>query len=391
MSGFCVQTGLDLFIRETGPFRGRRIALIANQTSVTGDLRYSWDVLQAAGLDMRRIFSPEHGLFSTEQDQVPVGDQPRPFPEVVSLYGSGYDSLSPGEGSLDDLDLVLFDIQDVGARYYTYLNTLILFMQAAAGRDLEIMVLDRPNPLGGQSVEGPLLRAGYESFVGLLPVPVRHGLTAGETALLAKDVLKLDISLRVLPMKGWRREMYFDDTGLLWVPPSPNMPNLETALVYPGFCLIEGTSLSEGRGTTTPFQLTGAPFICPGELAAELNRLDLPGVYFRPVHFKPSFHKFSGLVAGGIFTHVTDRTAFRSFHSGVKVVETVKRIYGDSMRFLRDVYEFNTDHPAFDLLAGSGDIREAIEGGQSPGISPSLWEREERDFREFREKFLLYK
>ncbi|WP_153000728.1 exo-beta-N-acetylmuramidase NamZ domain-containing protein, partial [Chlorobium limicola] len=250
-----VRTGLDMLLENIDRYSRRSIGLIVNQTSVTPDLRYSWDVLRKKGLHIKRIFSPEHGLFATEQDQIAVGRQPEAEYELVSLYGSSSETLIPDRSLLDDLDLILFDIQDVGSRYYTYVNTLALFMEAASGRDLEIMVLDRPNPLGGSVIEGPLLDQAFRSFVGIFPVPVRHGMTAGELALLYRDWKKIDVKLTVMTMKDWRRNMLFPETGLPWIPPSPNMPTFATAEVYPGMCLFEGLNVSEGRGSTTPFQL----------------------------------------------------------------------------------------------------------------------------------------
>ena len=219
-----IATGLDILLGNTSSFRNRSIGLIGNQTSTTYELNYSWNALKEKGIHLKKIFSPEHGLYATEQDQVPVTFQPELESEIVSLYGDTAESLIPDKALLDNLDLILFDIQDVGSRYYTYVNTLALFMEAVSGRNIEIMVLDRPNPLGGTIIEGPLLDAAYRSFVGIFPVPVRHGMTAGELAYLYRDFKKLDVNLSVLKMVGWKRSMLFPETGLPWIPPSPNMP-----------------------------------------------------------------------------------------------------------------------------------------------------------------------
>jgi uncharacterized protein YbbC (DUF1343 family) len=385
-----IKTGLEIFIENSEKYKKRGIALIANQTSVTGDLLYSWDVLREKGIHIKRIFTPEHGIFSTEQDQVAVGKQPEIDCETFSLYGDSYNSLIPDGGSLDDIDLVLFDIQDVGARYYTYVNTMALFMERISGRGIEMMVLDRPNPLGGVAIEGPLLQDDYRSFVGILPVAVRHGMTPGELALLYEDTHKLDLSLTVTRMRGWKRGMLFHETGLPWIAPSPNMPTDETACLYPGFCLVEGTNLSEGRGTTMPFKLIGAPYIEPYRLSESLNAVNLGGVHFRPVFFKPTFNKYSSEVVGGIYVHITDREAFSPFLTGVALIKTVRDMYGEAMIFLKDVYEFNDRHPAFDLLTGSSVIREMIDSGCSLDDIRESWRADEIAFRKVKREFNLY-
>ena len=385
-----VQTGLERLLARIDHVRNRRIGLIANHTSVAGDLRYGWDLLRARGANVRKIFSPEHGLFGTEQDQVPVlSASDLPF-DIVSLYGETFDSLAPVEAHLNDIDCVLFDIQDVGSRYYTYVNTMAYFMKALNGRDIEFIVLDRPNPLGGLLVEGPVLKKGFESFVGVLPVPVRHGLTAGEMSRLAKDYFKLDVNLTVMEMIGWRRGMSYHETELPWVPPSPNMPSPETALVYPGMCLFEGTNVSEGRGTTTPFEVIGAPGIRPYQAADALNDLRLPGVWFRPLYFRPTFNKYHGETIGGVGVHVTDRDSFRPFYTGVAMVRTLYDIV-PGFRFLKDVYEFNSSHPAFDLLTGSAAIREMIINGDPAERIAGEWIKEENVFAGITEEYHLYR
>ncbi len=383
-----VKTGLDKFLEEADKYRGRNIALLVNHSSVTGDCRYIWDILPGKGLNVKRIFSPEHGLFGTEQDQVPVSYQPDPGVEVVSLYSHTYDSLFPAKRYLADIDMVIFDMQDVGSRYYTYIHTMVFFMKAISGMDMEFIVLDRPNPLGGR-VEGPLLKKGFESFVGVLPVPVRHGLTAGELALLAAEHFDLGINLRIIKTEGWERSMLFPETGLPWVPPSPNMPSFATALVYPGMCLFEGLNVSEGRGTTTPFENFGAPYMDPYLLAGELNSGSIEGVYFRPLYFIPTFHKYRENVVGGVFIHVTDRDLFMPFAAGVAMVHTIKRLYPELI-FLDDVYEFNTEHPSFDLLSGNSEIRRMIGEGEKMDIIRESWLDDEEKFRNMREQYLLY-
>jgi len=385
-----VATGLDMLLSNTERIKKRNIGLIVNQTSVTTDLSYSWHILKERGVYVKRIFSPEHGLFATEQDQIAVSFQPAPGCELVSLYGNTAGTLIPDSAVLDHLDLVIFDIQDVGSRYYTYINTLALFMEAVAGRDIEIMVLDRPNPLGGEIVEGPLLDEAYGSFVGVFPAPVRHGMTAGELAFFYRDIKKLDLNLTVIPMEGWHRSMLFPETGLFWIPPSPNMPTFATAEVYPGMCLFEGLSVSEGRGSTTPFQLSGAPFIHPFELAERCRSFGLEGVLFRPLWFKPTFHKYCGEVIGGIWQQVTDHFRYRSFATGVAMTAAIHALYPGQMQFLRGVYEFNDTIPAFDLLAGNSHIRTAIERGDDVASILSSWHHDEVEFLGRKQQYHLY-
>ncbi len=384
-----VVPGLEKWLGQIEKYRKRRIALLVNQTSVTRNLRYSWDALRAEGIQVRRIFTPEHGLFSTEQDQVAVSREPSAPCQTVSLYGAAPESLIPHPETLSDIDLLVFDIQDVGCRYYTYVNTLALLMKAVRGKELEILVLDRPNPLGG-TIEGPGLREGYESFVGVLRAPVRHGMTAGELALFFADSEHLDVPVHVVRMEGWKRSMLFPDTGLPWIAPSPNMPRFETALVYPGACLIEGLNVSEGRGTTAPFQTIGAPFIDPYEWADALDKLSLNGVFFRPVYFKPSFHQYAGKEAGGVFIHVTDPACFEPFLTGIALAETLHDLYGETLEFLHDVYEFNNLHPAFDLLTGSSTLREMIIAGSPLASMKGTWRSDTAGWEQNRKVFMLY-
>lgn len=386
-----VVNGLDILLQDANRLKNRSIALIANQTSITLGLNYSWFALQKKGITLKKIFSPEHGLFSTEQDQVAVTGQPDIGCDIISLYGHSADSLLPDQSFLQDIDLVIFDIQDIGSRYYTYINTLALFMEAVDGLDIEILVLDRPNPLGGKTVEGPFPEKGYRSFVGVLPVPPRHGMTAGEVARLYLDHRKLDVNLRVVAMEGWRRTMHFPQTGLQWVVPSPNMPTWKTALVYPGMCLFEGLNVSEGRGTTNPFLHIGAPFIEPETVAAELAMLDIEGVLFRPTYFKPSFHKYKEGVVGALFLHVTDPALFRPFATGMALITVLHKLYPEHLLFLHEVYEFNDRHPAFDLLCGSSKLRTMIENKRSFEEIRKSWTTDEDGFLSIKQNYHLYK
>ena len=384
-----VRTGLERLLAYPKQLAGKAIALIANHTSVTCRLQYGWDALSSAGLEIARIFSPEHGLFGIEQDQVPAGTPREMLFEIVSLYGTSAQSLAPMRAHLEGIDCVLFDIQDVGSRYYTYLNTMVLFLRELDGLGIPFYVLDRPNPLGGDTVEGPVLKKGFESFVGLLPVSVRHGLTAGEIARLAHRFFNLNVELNVIEMQGWRRWMRFEDTGLPWVPPSPNMPGTRTAAVYPGTCLFEGTNVSEGRGTTTPFECIGAPGVRPKEIARAIEEMGIEGVVCRPTFFRPTFGKYAGQECGGVYLHVTDTSRFTPFRTGVALVAVFRKMM-DGFAFSHDVYEFNTEVPAFDLLVGSSTVREMILGDEPFDAVVDSWKKDEDLFSDMKEEFHIY-
>jgi uncharacterized protein YbbC (DUF1343 family) len=389
-----VRVGLERVLdEEAGVLLGRRVGLICNPTSVDQDLRHAADLLQARdGVQLAALFGPEHGVRGDAQDMIAVetGRDVRTGLPVHSLYGDRAESLEPTPACLRGLDAVVFDIQDVGSRYYTYVWTLALTMRACAAAGVEVVVLDRPNPLGGVAVEGGLVAEGYRSFVGLYPVPNRHGLTVGEIATLVNEEHGLGCRLRVVRMAGWRREMFFDETGLPWVLPSPNMPTLDTALVYPGMCLIEGTELSEGRGTTRPFELCGAPFIDGVRLAAALDEARLPGVLLRPTGFRPTFHKFAGTPCGGVQLHVTDRRSFRPYLTGVAVLRAVLELWPDEFAWRTRPYEFVGDRPAIDLLCGGPAVRKLLEAGAPLDAIAATWRDDEERFRTARAPYLLY-
>ncbi|MCX7678184.1 MAG: DUF1343 domain-containing protein [Spirochaetes bacterium] len=383
-------SGLEVLLTDIERYKHRNIGLLCNHTSVTSDLEYSWDALQKAGMNIVRIFTPEHGLFAVEQDQKAVHETACGNIEIVSLYGNNATTLYPRVEALQGIDLVMCDIQDIGTRYYTYLNTMAYFLHTIRDCDIEFVVLDRPNPLGGVQIEGPLLNHNFTSFVGVFDCPVRHGLTCGEIAMMYHKRKQINCGLTVIPMKGWRRDCYYDDVGIPWIPPSPNMPTIETAIVYPGSCLLEGTNISEGRGTTTPFQIVGAPFVDKNEFAKTLNALHLPGVYFRPVEFRPTFHKYVGELCQGVFIHVLDRKKFRPFLTGIALVKTLYDLYGERVEFLHGVYEFTSLHPAFDLLCGTDAIRHSILKHESLQNIAKLWEADEREWDNERKEWWLY-
>jgi uncharacterized protein YbbC (DUF1343 family) len=389
-----VETGLDRMVGERfRALRGLRLGLICNPTAVDRRLRHAADLLhQAPGVRLAALFGPEHGVRGDAQYMAAVGEErdlPTGIP-VHSLYGSSAASLRPAPAWLAGLDALVFDIQDVGSRFYTYQATMLLCLEAAARAHLAFFVLDRPNPIGGAAVEGPALRPGFESFCGLHDLAVRHGMTVGELARLFRAERRLDVELTVVPAQGWRRGMHWRDAGLPWVFPSPNIPTPETALVYPGTCLLEGTNLSEGRGTTRPFELFGAPWLDGQRLAAALDAERLPGVRFRPVSLVPTWDKHAGVRCHGAEIQLTDRRTFRPFRTGVAAVAAARAQDPGRFRWRTEPYEFVDGIPAFDLLCGSAREREAIEAGRSWRDLRPGWAAEERAFARRRARYLLY-
>jgi uncharacterized protein YbbC (DUF1343 family) len=390
-----VRTGLEILIdTEKDKLEGRGIGLLAHAASVTPSIEYAWDALgNLPGLQWRALFSPEHGLMGTHQDQEGVHEQegvPCGGVGVCSLYGEDPASLRPSKESLKGLDLLIVDLQDVGSRYYTYLYTLSYCMEACKEVGAEVWVLDRPNPIGGLILEGNLVSTGFRSFVGRYPLPVRHGMTIGELACMINEVFGISCLLRVVPMEGWKRRMWFDQTGLPWVLPSPNMPTLDTATVYPGACLLEGTNLSEGRGTTRPFEIAGAPWVDPATFARSLNGLELPGVRFRPVWFRPTFHKFAGETCGGVQIHVVDRRKFLPFLTGIHLISCAAGLWPEAFDWRREPYEFEVERLAIDLLAGGTWLREAVEQRKDMGRVQEGWKKKLREFKTLRKNYLLY-
>jgi uncharacterized protein YbbC (DUF1343 family) len=383
-----MRTGLDVLRdQDWAPLRGRRVGLVCHPASVDSELRHAVDLLAAApGVRLAALFGPEHGYYGQAQDLIGVADQQESQAglRVHSLYGDTFDSLRPTAEQLRDLDALVIDLQDVGSRYYTFQATMLFCLEAASGQDLKVFVLDRPNPLGGAAVEGPLLKPGFESFVGIHPLPTRHGLTIGELAHLYRAERNLTVDLEVIPCDGWRRGLDFEQTGLPWVLPSPNMPTVETAFVYPGQCLIEGTNLSEGRGTTRPFELCGAPWIDSRALVRRLEQEELAGVRFRPAWFRPTFQKFAGQTCGGVQLHVTDRQTFRPVRTGLAVLAALRELSGKHFAWRTEVYEFVADKPAIDLLFGSDRERLGLEAGMSVRELARAWEAEEEAFRRLR-------
>lgn len=383
-----LKLGVEILLEEQKSLiEGKRVGLITNPTGVDQDLNSIVDLLHNdPDVDLTALYGPEHGVRGDAQAGEYVEyylDEGTSLP-VYSLYGK---TRKPTPEMLEGIDVLLFDIQDVGTRFYTYIYTMAYAMEAAQENDIPFIVLDRPNPLGGHKVEGPVLDPDYASFVGKYPIPLRHGMTVGELAELFNEEFQIDADLKVVKMNGWKRNMYYDDTGLEFVLPSPNMPTLMTAIVYPGAALIEGTNVSEGRGTTKPFELIGAPFINGTDLAAELSKKNLPGVKFRAASFTPSFSKHSGKLSHGIQIHVTNKKAYKPVETGLHILKTIHDMYPEDFVFRA---ENSSGISFFDNLIGNGWVREAIESGSSVKEIQKQWKHELKDFEKLRKDYLLY-
>jgi len=399
-----LRSGLDVLLtNERRLLQGKRIGLVTHAAAVDRSLRSSIEAIGSMpGVRLMRVFGPEHGVHGQAQDLIGVGDDEAPGLEqqiqtqVISLYGKTFDSLKPTPNQLDGLDYLIIDLQDVGSRYYTFQATMKYCLEVALPLGLSVVILDRPNPIGGLQVEGPMVHANYESFVGVHPIAVRHGLTIGELATLYyRDLLqrhqgKQIGDLRVIPCQGWSRRMYFDDCELPWVMPSPNMPTLDTAIVYPGQCLLEGTNLSEGRGTTRPFEICGAPWIDAMKLARTMQAMDLPGVVFRPVWFRPTFQKHAGVDCSGVQIHVVDRKRFTPVRASLALLIAMRNQDPERFAWRTETYEFVSDPIAIDLLFGSSQERLAIEQGANWQEIAAGWESQEEEFAAMSREGWLY-
>ncbi|MCB0322213.1 MAG: DUF1343 domain-containing protein [Bdellovibrionales bacterium] len=399
-----VVTGLERLLAEhCAPIKGARVGLLGNQATVDSRFRHAADLLHAAPeITLTMLFAPEHGFRGVLQDMETVSDEIDPYIKlpVRSLYGLTEATLRPAAEDLEPLDVLVVDLPDIGSRYYTFAQSLGYAMLTAAAVGTKVVVLDRPNPLGGVVFEGAALTKQCRSFCGYAPVANRHGLTLGELALMmqrgfgtgADAIPPIDCDLEVIRVQGWKREDYFDRTGLPWVLPSPNMPTLDTAIVYPGSCLFEGTELSEGRGTTKPLEMFGAPYI-DGKAWAERvaeQGMALAGAICRPVVFSPKFQKYTDTLCGGVQLHITDRATFQPFRWSLALIAAAKQLYPDKFSWRKQPYEFLEHVPAIDLLYGSAQFRESVDSGKPAGELLGSLETFESWFAEARQPFLLY-
>jgi len=403
-----VKPGVDVFFeKHLDLVKGKRVGLITNPSGVNRRLESTADLFfRNPSIQLAALYGPEHGVRGDAQAgeyvpfyfdgkfKVPVfslyGQSSKPEPGMlknIDEYMRSFDTVAAGkipEGTMvRDVDVLIYDIQDVGARVYTYIATMAYALQACAESGIEFVLLDRPNPVNGTDIEGTILEyPRFSSFVGLFPIPARHGLTLGELARLFNDkFLPKKAKLTVIPMEGWTRDLWYDQTALPWISPSPNMPTLDTAMVYPGQVYLEGTNVSEGRGTTRPFELFGAPWIDGYVLAKRLNALGLPGVVFREVWFTPTFSKFQGQLCGGAQVHITDRTAYRSVEAALHVIKTIRDAYSDKFEFYKEY---------FDKVMGTSKVREALEKGTSVQEIVAGFKTGLEEFKALRKPYLLY-
>jgi uncharacterized protein YbbC (DUF1343 family) len=388
-----VRLGLDRLLE--GPDRsllaGKRVGLVCNPASIDSRIRHASDRLsENADWTLTALFGPQHGFRSDVQENMIESPHARDAGRRLPVYSLYSETREPTAEMLADVDVLVIDLQDVGTRIYTYVYTMANCLRAARKNGIGVVVCDRPNPIDGDEVEGASLDPAYTSFVGQFPIPMRHGLTIGEAARLFNDHFGLNAAVDVIPMDGWRRSMYFDETGLPWVLPSPNIPTLDTAIVYPGAVLFEGTEISEGRGTTRPFEIIGAPWIDGERFAAALNGGGLPGVHFRPVFFEPTFHKHAQTLCGGCQIHVTDRRAFRPMRTAVEMLAEFHREAPGRTLWRNPPYEYERVKPPIDILYGSDRLRRGIDAGENAASIVGSWPREEDAFRKVRERFLLY-
>jgi uncharacterized protein YbbC (DUF1343 family) len=385
-----VRLGSDVLIKS-GRLAGKRVGIVCNHASLDRGFLHIVDRLAAVDtLTLAAIFGPQHGFRSDVQDnmiETPHASDPGRRVPIYSLYS---ETREPTAEMLKGLDVLVIDLQDVGARIYTYIYTMANCMRASARHHIPVIVCDRPNPIGGVDVEGARLQSGFESFVGQFPIPMRHGMTIGELARCFNEAFSIGAQLDVVAMEGWRRDMYADQTGLPWVMPSPNMPTLDTAIVYPGTVLFEGMMLSEGRGTTRPFELVGAPWIEAERFARDTNALGLTGVYFRPAVFEPTFQKHAKQTCGGCQIHVTARHLFKPVLVGVALAGMFRRTNPSAFAWRQPPYEYEHDKVPIDILAGSDTLRKQIEADLPATDIAASWRKDEEEFRTLRERFLLY-
>lgn len=387
-----ITIGLEVLLDTwTAALQGKRLGLLTNQASVNRRLVHNRLLLQQKfGAGLTTLFSPQHGFYSEKQDNMIESDHSvdddTGLP-VFSLYGK---LRKPSREMLSEIDVLLIDLLDVGTRVYTFIYTMAYCMEAAAEYGKKIIVLDRPNPIGGNMVEGNLLEPECRSFVGLYEIPMRHGLTIGELALFLNAEYKLGVDLEVVPMQGWRRDMSFRDTGFPWIFPSPNMPSPETAQVYPGQVIWEGTNISEGRGTTLPFEVFGAPFFEHQEILDHLKNTDLPGCYLRPLVFQPTSGKWATEVCTGFQMHVTDSAAFMPYRTSLALLQAVRQLYPEDFQYKEPPYEYEYIRLPMDCILGSEEVRKQLEQNVPVQEIERGWQRGLEQFKAQRQQYFLY-
>ena len=387
-----VTPGIDrLLTTDRRMIEGRRVGLLCNPASIDAKFQHTADRLfEDPDITLAAIFGPQHGFRSDLQDNMVETPHTQDCRRKVPIFSLYSETREPTSDMLERIDLLVVDLQDVGTRVYTFVYTMANVMRAAARQGIPVVVCDRPNPIGGEDVEWACLQEPWTSFVGQFPIPMRHGMTIGELALLFNEAFGIGADLEVVPLDGWHRTMYHDETGLPWVIPSPNLPTLDSAIVYPGAVLIEGTMLTEGRGTTRPFELIGAPWIDGERLAREMNARELPGVHFRPVFFEPTFQKHARHTCGGCQIHVLDRRTFLPLRTAVEMIDEFRREHPARFAWRQPPYEYEHDKEPIDILYGSDRLRRTLDADGDADALIRSWRADEEDFRRMRQKYLLY-
>jgi uncharacterized protein YbbC (DUF1343 family) len=387
-----ISLGLEILLAERySLISGSRIGLICNPATVEHSFQHATDLFHRhPDINLTALFGPQHGIRGETQDNMIEWNSFRDSRTGVMAYSLYGEVRKPTEEMLREVDTLVFDVQDVGTRVYTFNYTMALAMEAAREFGKRFVALDRPNPIGGLEIEGNILESGHESFVGMFPIPMRHGMTVAELARMFNEEFEIGCDLEVVPMGGYRREYWFDDTDAPWVIPSPNIPTPDTTKVYPGAVLVEGTKISEGRGTTRPFEINGAPYADSNQVAEYLNGLKLPGVYFRPHCFLPTFQKHAGSLCHGVQIHALDRDAFKPVITGVALIKAFHDLYPHDFQWQSPPYEYVHDRLPFDVIAGTTRLRGQIESGVSIQEIADSWGAGEKEFAERRKPYLLY-
>lgn len=387
-----VKLGLEKILEEKlHLLSNQKIGLICNQASVNHRFEHAADLFfENSDINLTTLFGPQHGIRGDVQDNMIETSHSLDKKTGLPVYSLYSETREPTGEMLEKVDTLVFDLQDVGCRVYTFIYTMVYAMRACAKFEKKFIVLDRPNPINGIEVEGNLLEKGQESFVGLFPIPMRHGLTVGELSLLFNREFNIGCALEVVSMEGWERNLFYDETDCPWVIPSPNMPTVDTAVVFPGTVIFEGTKISEGRGTTRPFEIVGAPFIEAQEYADVLKQANLPGVIFRPTNFLPTFQKHKDTSCGGVFLHVTDRKTFKPFLTGVALIKSAFDLYPEKFEWKNPPYEYEYDRNPFDVINGTTKIREFIENGETLENIKLYVENDVETFTGIRKKYLCY-
>jgi uncharacterized protein YbbC (DUF1343 family) len=387
-----ISLGIEVLLKDwKSILREARVGAVVHPASVLPNYQHTADALmESSGFQLVSLFGPQHGVRGEKQDNMVESGHYRDPDTSLPVHSLYSETRRPTEEMLNDIDALVYDLQDAGARVYTFISTMVYCMEACALYGKRMIVLDRPNPVNGVQVEGNLLKQEYQSFVGRYPIPMRHGMTVGELALLFNTEFGIGCDLTVVAMEGWMRSSWHDQTGLPWVQPSPNLPTLDSAIVYPGLVLVEGTGLSEGRGTTRPFEMIGAPYVSSRDYAKYLNSLNLPGVWFRPAHFQPTFQKWAGKMCGGVQIHVRDREKFEPYLTGIAVISAAKKLYPESFAWREPPYEYECEKRPIEILCGGKEIPDLIEREASLDQIRRSWQDDIAGFLKQRKPYLLY-